>query len=251
MRHSRARSDGRWHLTMDAQQRCLLIGNSRWHWAERSIAASATESWRFSHGLPTQTLLDDLPSLFGWAAVGPVPSHPLLNSHCRLGLGDIPLGEKPPWLGVDRALAGWGAWARAGHSTSVMVVDAGTVLSLTRVSKTGCFSGGWLAAGVSLQLRAMAEGTAALQLPGHATSDLFAGTDFPLDTAQAMRRGVVESLVGLISQAQEKDPSSLWLCGGDAPVLMSALASRGLAVTHAPDLVMQSMVSLVSSAPDR
>ena len=66
-----------------------------------------------------------------------------------------------------------------------------------------------------------------------------------------MRRGVVESLVGLITQAQEKDPSSLWLCGGDAPVLMSALASRGLVVTHAPDLVMQSMVALVSSGPDR
>ena len=65
-----------------------------------------------------------------------------------------------------------------------------------------------------------------------------------------MRRGVVESLVGLITQAQEKDPSSLWLCGGDAPVLMSALASRGLVVTHA-DLVMQSMVALVSSGPDR
>ena len=240
---------------MEAQQNYLLIGNSRWHWAERtpagSTAVSGADTWRFSHGLPTQTCLDDLPSLTGWAAVGPVPSHPLLQSTCRLGLGEIPLGEKPSWLGVDRALAGWGAWARAGQASSVMVVDAGTVLSLTRVSSTGCFAGGWLAAGVSLQLRAMAEGTVALQLPGYSTSDLLAGMDFPLDTAQAMRRGVVESLVGLISQAQEKDPSSLWLCGGDAPVLMSALVSRGLAVTHAPDLVMQSMVSLVSSGPDR
>ena len=240
---------------MEAQQHCLLIGNSRWHWAERMpaglAAASGADAWRFSHALPTQTSLDDLPSLTGWAAVGPVPSHPLLQSTSQLGLGEIPLGEKPPWLGVDRALAGWGAWVRAGQSSSVMVVDAGTVLSLTRVSRTGCFAGGWLAAGVSLQLRAMAEGTVALQVPGHANADLFVGTDFPIETAQAMRRGVVESLVGLIAQAQEKDPSSLWLCGGDAPVLLSALASRGLAVTHAPDLVMQSMVALVSSGLDR
>ena len=240
---------------MVAQQHCLLIGNSRWHWAERkpvsSSAAAGAHVWRFSHGMPTQTRLDDLPSLTGWAAVGPVPSHPLLQSTSQLGLAEIPLGEKPPWLGVDRALAGWGAWVRAGQSSSVMVVDAGTVLSLTRVSRTGRFAGGWLAAGVSLQLRAMAEGTVALQLPGYGKADLFTGTDFPLETAQAMRRGVVESLVGLITQAQEKDPSSLWLCGGDAPVLMSALASRGLVVTHAPDLVMQSMVALVSSGPDR
>ena len=239
---------------MEAQQHCLLIGNSRWHWAERLpaglAAASGADAWRFSHGLPTQTRLDDLSSLAGWAAVGPVPSHPLLQSTCRLGLGEIPLGEKPPWLGVDRALAGWGAWVRAGQSSPVMVVDAGTVLSLTRVSKTGCFAGGWLAAGISLQLRAMAEGTVALQLPG-STSELLAGRDFPLDTAQAMRRGVVESLIGLIWRAQEKDPSELWLCGGDAQVLASELISRGLAVMHAPDLVMQSMVSLVSSNSNR
>ncbi|QNI74584.1 type III pantothenate kinase [Synechococcus sp. NOUM97013] len=240
---------------MEAQQHCLLIGNSRWHWAERtpanSSAAAGAQAWHFSHGLPTQTRLDDLPSLTGWAAVGPVPSHPLLQPTSQLGLAEIPLAEKPSWLGVDRALAGWGAWERAGNASSVMVVDAGTVLSLTRVSRTGCFAGGWLAAGVSLQLRAMAQGTVALQLPDHAISELLAGTDFPIETAQAMRRGVVESLVGLILQAQEKDPSSLWLCGGDAPLLMSVLASRGLAVTHAPDLVMQSMVALVSSGPDR
>ena len=66
-----------------------------------------------------------------------------------------------------------------------------------------------------------------------------------------MRRGVVESLIGLIWRAQEKDPSELWLCGGDAPVLASELISRGLAVMHAPDLVMQSMVSLVSSNSNR
>ena len=42
VRHPRASggrgSDGRWHLTMEAQQNCLLIGNSRWHWAHRTPA---------------------------------------------------------------------------------------------------------------------------------------------------------------------------------------------------------------------
>ena len=232
---------------MHSEQRCLLIGNSRWHWAQRS----GRGAWSYSHGQPQPSALADSPPLCAWAAVGPVPDHAVLSSDRRLGLGAIPLRDAPPWLGVDRALAGWGAWIESGRVGPLMVVDAGTVLSLTRISGDGGFDGGWLAAGLGLQLKAMAEGTQALKIPNAQEPSPGDGIPFPRDSCEAMRRGVMESLVGLIVRAQNRDPSPVWLCGGDAPVLEPVLLNEGLEVTHAPDLVMQTLVRLVSPAPDR
>ena len=232
---------------MHSEQRCLLIGNSRWHWAQRSVRGA----WSYSHGQPQPSALVDSPPLCAWAAVGPVPDHAVLSSDRRLGLGAIPLRDVPPWLGVDRALAGWGAWIESGRIGSLMVVDAGTVLSLTRISCDGGFDGGWLAAGLGLQLKAMAEGTQALKIPNAQEPSPGDGIPFPRDSCGAMRRGVIESLVGLIVRAQNRDPSPVWLCGGDAPLLEPVLLNEGLEVTHAPDLVMQTLVRLVSPAPDR
>ena len=232
---------------MGPEQRCLLIGNSRWHWAERSRRGS----WSYSHSLPGLSTPAVPAPISAWAAVGPVPDHPALRPDRRLGLDAIPLGDVPPWLGIDRALAGWGAWIKSERNGSQMVVDAGTVLSLTRVTGDGAFNGGWLAAGLRLQLRAMAEGTQALPDPDVEKELPSDGMPFPRDSCEAMRRGVFESLVGLIIQAQERDPSPLWLCGGDAALLTPVLLKRGLEVNHAPDLVMQSLVRLVSPDPDR
>ena len=174
----------------------------------------------------------------------------MLSSDSRVGLDAIPLCNVPPWLGIDRALAGWGAWVQAAQVGSVMVIDAGTVLSLTRVTADGEFNGGWLAAGLRLQLQAMAAGTEALTNPEEQRQDPCDGMSFPRDSCEAMRRGVIESLVGLIVRAQDLDPSPLWICGGDAPLLVQALQTQGLEVNHAPDLVMQSLVTLVSPARD-
>jgi NADH-quinone oxidoreductase subunit I len=88
-----------------------------------------------------------------------------LPAQRRLEGSEVPLRSLPLWVGIDRALAGWGAWRRQGVSEqggAVLVADAGTVLSLTRVDGRGQFQGGRLLAGVALQLRAMAQGTAAL-----------------------------------------------------------------------------------------
>ena len=42
-------------------------------------------------------------------------------------------------------------------SRGLLLVDAGTVLSLTRVTADGCFGGGQLIPGYRLQLQAMAD----------------------------------------------------------------------------------------------
>ena len=232
---------------MPSEQRCLLIGNSRWHWADQSRSGA----WSYSHSQPQLSVLAGSAPICSWAAVGPVPAHSMLRPDRRLCLDAIPLRNVPAWLGIDRALAGWGAWTQSAEVGPLMVVDAGTVLSLTRVTADGAFNGGWLAAGLKLQLQAMAVGTEALRDPDDQRQDLCDGLSFPRDSCEAMRRGVIESLVGLIVRAQDLDPSPLWLCGGDAPLLVQALQTKGLELNHAPDLVMQSLVTLVSPAPDR
>ena len=223
--------------------RCLLIGNSRWHWAEQRGASA----WIYEHEAAALEALDAPSDLLAWAAVGVVPSHPYLQSSKRLNLSAIPLQGIPPWLGIDRALAGWGAWRANQNRVGVLVVDAGTVLSLTRISADGSFSGGLLAAGYGLQLRAMGEATAGLT----ATSPLVLAPEeaesFPFETQAAMRSGAQQSLVGLIREAHAQSPGPIWLCGGDALQLLPKLQKQlGMEVLHAPNLVMEAMVELIS-----
>ena len=218
----------------------LLIGNSRWHWA-----VDSPQGWRFEHTQADPGRLDQV-DLIGWAAVGPVPDHPLLRQSKRIALADVPLQGLPPWLGVDRALAGWAAWGGSSPLTQqgLLVADAGTVLSLTRVRADGSFAGGQLAAGFGLQLRAMAAGTR--DLPDPERLDPVPRDLFPKPTVEAMQRGAVQSLLGLLLEAQHQCGWPLWLCGGDAPLLFEQLCERGADVRHAPDLVMEGLVALLS-----
>ena len=227
----------------DLPSRCLLIGNSRWHWAEQNSASD----WTYRHEVTSLEALDETNDLLAWAAVGPIPSHSCLQFSRRLRLNDIPLKGMPAWLGIDRALGGWGAWRANEHRAGVLVVDAGTVLSLTRIAADGSFSGGVLAAGYGLQLRAMAEGTAGLNSTTAFALDPAEEEPFPFETQAAMRCGARQSLVGLIRQAYALSPWPIWLCGGDAPQLLPALEEQlGGEVLHSPNLVMEAMVELIS-----
>jgi len=207
----------------DHPSRCLLIGNSRWHWAEQRGASH----WTYQHEAASSEALDAPNDLLAWAAVGPIPSHSCLQSSRRLNLSEIPLQGIPPWLGIDRALAGWGAWRANYHRVGVLVVDAGTVLSLTRISANGSFSGGLLAAGYGLQLRAMTEATAGLNATSPLVLDPEEVDPFPFETQAAMRSGAQQSLVGLIRQAHAQSPWPIWLwwrrCPPTAPETSRAI----------------------------
>ena len=227
----------------------LLIGNSRWHWAE-----SQGDRWRFDHGPPDLSRLEMSPPV--WAAVGPVPETPFLKEGRRLTLADVPLKGCPPWLGVDRALGAFSAWSRCDEQqldrrTGVLLADAGTVLSLTLLDPAGGFRGGQLIPGLRMQLQAMAQGAVGLELP--ALDGESAGL-FPRETAAAMWRGSLQALVGALAEAQRLSGAHLWLCGGDAARLEPELIRSGLQVRCDPDLVMKGLVDLmpkVSPDPDR
>jgi len=157
---------------------------------------------------------------------------------------------------------GWRAWKLSG--SPVLVADAGTALSLTRVDAVGQFVGGRLMAGAALQLRALAEGTA--QLPRARVPDGMADGDatgplpmnarhWPIKTEAAMGSGVLWGMAGAIALAAqqvwaEQPDCQIWLTGGDGaqlePLLVSWLGSRsGLGrLQRAPDLALEALAAL-------
>ena len=167
-----------------------------------------------------------------------------LDPETRLTLDQIPLLEAPSGLGIDRALGGWQAWCES--RGPVLVADAGTALSLTRVDGDGRFVGGRLQAGAGLQWKALAEGTAALPLVKANCS--FHGNAWPSDTTAALRVGVLRGLAAAVKEAwmearQHSCDCRLWITGGDGPALSAlldepcddSLVLRGLA-RFSPDL---------------
>ncbi len=228
---------------MNQGKQCLLIGNTRWHWALKEAS-----HWKFVHTAPDpKNLLHSHLPLSAWAAVGHIPSEVLLSPANQITIKDVPLIDLPPWLGIDRALGAWSAFSKAKAKgmtpTGLLVADAGTVLSITRISANGEFQGGQLVGGFQLQLNAMAKGTKALTDPG---TLLQLPERFPFKTWDAMQRGSLQALLGTLIQAQKDTQMPIWLCGGDAPLLLDGLKEQNLKVIHHPNLVLEGMVNLLN-----
>ena len=89
----------------------------------------------------------------------------------------------------------------------------------------------------------MANGAQNLTNPGVGSST----TDqFPFTTAAAMQRGSLQALVGALLEAIKDTKMSLWLCGGDAPLLLEELKKQKVKVKviHHPNLVLEGMVDI-------
>lgn len=286
--------------------RVLLIGNSRWHWAEgpdpvpepqapgcpsagdrraQALALGLPDAWICADGPPAEPGAWAEQRILAWAAVGPMAADQLrlLPASRRLQTPQVPLAGLPAWIGVDRALVAWQAWCRQQclGSAPVLVVDAGTVLSLTLVSRQGRFLGGRLLAGAALQWRAMAAGTAnlpELEVGAAAAARIGERTAegaedlWPQATASAMAIGVIEGLAAAVIQAYgqlsspvrpsaDRPPGEweamedlrLWICGGDGAQLVPPLRQAGVPLVEAPHLAMEALIRLapLNSDPDR
>ena len=237
--------------------RLLLVGNSRWHWGQRLPQGltcwheSAPEAAAALLASPTSQLPSDLEA---WACVGHLPVGAPLPPERRITLAQVPLLGLPPWLGVDRALVGWRAWCRQGRQP-VLVVDAGTCLSLTRIDGRGHFRGGRLSAGFALQLRSL--GLATEQLPALHPGDLPALDPWPLATGAAMEQGCLQACAAAVVQAVadlQPEPGAdqgwrLWLTGGDGERLEPLLRQRGLEPQLAPNLALEALAALAAQPP--
>lgn len=221
---------------------CLLIGNSRWHWV-----FNRNNNFDYIHSEPNVKLLENLETpLDRWAAVGDLPSTNSLNPLNEITIKDIPLQKLPPWLGIDRALGAWEATNKAKEteqfSEGILVADAGTILSLTCINNKGEFAGGQLVGGLRLQLLAMSKGAKNLEYPGLISK---MPEKLPISTNEAMHRGSIQALIGVINEAQASSRMPLWLCGGDSDILMKELKKyNSNNINHYPNLVLDGMMNL-------
>ena len=199
---------------------------------------------RVEHSSPAPSVIG--PNLLAWAAVGRVPAQLAELQDQRVQLQDVPLHGCPAWLGVDRAIGAWQAWESSRSldldlSSGLLLVDAGTVLSITVLSPQGSFAGGQLIPGYQLQLRAMAQGTEALPELSGWPERL---PPFPMETAAAMRSGVLHGLAAAIRQAEDLSGAPCWICGGDSIALASVLRAGGSTPYVDVDLQLQGLHAL-------
>jgi type III pantothenate kinase len=259
----------------------LNIGNSRLHWAW-IIGSRVQYAWEASHlsGKNTDGNSTQLSSLL--VAFGPDLPHPLrdylqqLSSQPALTwpdlwivsvvpeqttyfhdypqakiltLAEIPLKATYLTLGVDRALAVWAAGETYGWP--ILVIDAGTALTVSGADKNCCFVGGAILPGLGLQLRSLAQFTANLpemKLPSQLPSR------WARETSEAIQSGVVYTVLagvqGFIQQWQQEYPSSaVVITGGDGQTLLSYLqATPTIAgptqLVAAPQLIFEGLARL-------
>ena len=219
----------------------LMIGNTRWHWATK-----IKEDFKYFHTTPNPIEFKDKKySDFSWASVGPIPKNIKLCPTKKINLDDVPLLNLPANLGIDRALASWSAYKKQSSLKSkeqdLIIIDAGTIMSVTKITKKGEFAGGQLISGLRLQLSSMANGSLNLYNPIIKTIPV---ETFQHETKNAMIRGAINGLLGLILQIFEETKLPIWICGGDAPIILNELKNTNIDIKHYPNLVLEGMIDI-------
>ncbi|WP_269609353.1 type III pantothenate kinase [Prochlorococcus marinus] len=226
---------------MYSEENYLMIGNTRWHWASK-----IKKDWKFFHTSPNPIEFKDKDySKLTWASVGPIPEDIKLCPSKKIILDDIPLNNLPASLGIDRALASWSAFKKYSSLKSkeqdFLVIDAGTILSVTKITNKGDFAGGQLISGFRLQLSSMGKGALNLETP----IDKNIPTEiFQYETHNAMIRGSINGLIGFIMKIFEETKLPIWMCGGDAPIILNELKNTNIDINHCPNLVLEGMIDI-------
>jgi type III pantothenate kinase len=142
--------------------------------------------------------------------------------------------RNPHQLGVDRWMSLIAARQRS--QEAVLVVSAGTAMTVDAVSAAGAFIGGIIVPGVVLMRQSLLQGTAGVaEVAGQCQA-------FPRSTADAVESGIVAALCGAIRQQYAHlaeiagtAPRCL-LTGGDSDLLLPHL---GLPAELVPALVLE------------
>ncbi|MBD2096058.1 pantothenate kinase [Trichocoleus sp. FACHB-591] len=257
---------------MDKSWLALMIGNSRLHWAwfDRDQLQSTWDSEHLVNSDPPsppnlegileraslssreravrrsrEENLDELPIVLASVVPDQIAiwqGYPHLQI---LTLEQILLEHSYPTLGIDRALALWGAGEVYGWP--VLVIDAGTALTFTGGNTERQLVGGAILPGLSLQVRSLAQKTAAL--PAIALPETLP-TRWANDTQEAIASGITHTVlagvVNFIEAWWEEFPgSAVVITGGDRALLHHYLQSQhsqlAAQITGDPNLIFWGM----------
>lgn len=143
-----------------------------------------------------------------------------------INLDQVPLQGLYSTLGIDRALALWGAGET--WSWPMLVIDAGTALTLTGGDANRYLVGGAILPGVGLQLQSLAQRTADLPF---VEQDVLLPPRWALNTKEAIQSGVIYTIIAgmrdfIEAWWQEFPGSKIALTGGDRTLLLTYLQSQ-------------------------
>lgn len=172
--------------------------------------------------------------------------------------GGVTCGYKnPQQLGVDR----WLAIVAAYHQLPerLLVVDAGSAITLDLVSPVGQHQGGYIIPGLRLMNEALQKGTEAIDVKSNDASDLLNPGE---DSQQAVNKGCLMAAVAAVEKLASQHPIRVVVTGGDAEVLINGLSLASdrvdkehikpkYTIINYPDLVLDGLsipgISLVNS----
>ena len=214
----------------------LLVGNSRLHWAEYS-----QNKFKFFHTKKDYKVPQnfDFHKLI-WASVGKSPKF-FLKEENEIKTKDIKLSNLPNYFGVDRAFACLAALHTIKNPLrkDLIIADFGTILSITKINSSGAIIGGQLSPGFLTQIKSMADYTKNLSIPEKYE---FPTKDFLITTENAILRGVINSLSGVIKSAFNPLDDILITCGGDSHLITKILDTKEQSIINSPNLVMEGMI---------
>jgi type III pantothenate kinase len=138
-------------------------------------------------------------------------------------------------LGVDRWLALLAAHAK--YPSGVIVVDAGSAVTVDIVGADGEHQGGYIVPGLGLMHSALWKGTDGVKVKGRPVK----GMECPgQSTDESVDKGCLLLLVAMIESLAGKYKGKLIITGGDAELLRDALS---LEAELYPDLVLDGLAN--------
>ena len=180
--------------------------------------------------------------------------HRPLDTYCRLTqpMVPIPVGvDNPSQVGIDRLLAALATLGREPDRCCRIVVDAGSAVTVDRVSSDGVFEGGAILPGWGMMAATLARQTDQLPEIGR-----IAATDLPpvvgRSTVAAIQSGLYWGMVGAVRElvrwmsAEIGERVPVFVTGGDGGLLAQQL---GISVRHVSNLVLDGIVATYQHQP--
>ena len=131
----------------------------------------------------------------------------------------------PGTLGSDRIAAAVGAWGEA-PGRNILVIDAGSAITIDFVSKDGKYNGGNIAPGIKMRLRALHEYTDRLPMVEKEGDIPTIGYDTETAIRSGVINGVCHEIEGYINEFKQKYCDVLvFLTGGDEKPLKNRIKS--------------------------
>lgn len=246
-----------------ANDSLLLIdaGNSRvkWAWWQGKLGSQHTSSWVdvSSDDLCSGDRMADrivVANVAGQQIRGLIDTEDarvVCVESVREAGGVINAYRDPTQMGVDR----WAAMIGARHHRPgpLVVVDAGTALTVDMLDTDGKHLGGVIVPGYRMMLASLLGNTSDIATLAEAVEDRIRGEEeiAARSTSEAIHSGSLIALVSLVRHGQEflamrtPGPSRILLCGGDADMLLPLLQNAEIV----DDLVLRGLVIIAGEQP--